>query len=243
MVSGGLLKYSQAGVEMHGYMASPAGGEAARPGVLVVHEWWGLDDYARHRADLLAALGYPALAVDLYGAGKTAASPDQAAALMHPLANDLPLLRARFMAALDRLRAQSGVDPQRIGAIGFCFGGGVVLHMARAGAPLKAVASFHGNLALAIAGDAGQLCARIAVYNGEADSLVSAESIAAFEADMRARGARYQLLQLPGARHGFSNPAATARARKFGMPVAYDDLADAASWAHMQLVFREVFSA
>ena len=186
-MGGRILKYSQAGLEMQGYLASPAGGKVVRPSVLVVHEWWGLNDYSRHRADLLAALGYPALAVDLYGAGRTAAKPDEAAALMHPLADDPALLRARFLAALDCLREQPGVDPARIGAIGFCFGGGVVLHMARAGAPLKVVASFHGNLALAIAGDAGQVRARIAVYNGEADSLISAASIAAFDATYAAK--------------------------------------------------------
>lgn len=242
-MTGKVVGYTHDGLEMRGYLALPGGGRAPRPGILVVHEWWGLNEYPRRRADMLAELGYPALAVDLYGGGRTAANPDEAGTLMHALIDDMATLRARFLAAMACLGQQPGVDAGRAGAIGYCFGGGVVLHMARAGAPLDAVASFHGSLGLAIVPGGGPMRARVVAYNGEADTFISAETLRAFEAEMRAAGARWQLVQLPGALHGFSNPAATARGQKYGLPLRYDELADQASWSHMQLLFRDVFGA
>jgi dienelactone hydrolase len=241
-VRGETLNYTAGGVEMNGYLAFDEALEGPRPGVLVVHEWWGCNAYARKRADMLAALGYTALAVDMYGHGKTADNPDQAGQLMTGVLEDMASGRARFTAALEALQGQASVDETRVAAIGYCFGGGVVVHMARAGAPLAAVASFHGSLGLAKAPGPDTIKARVVAYNGEADSLVSADDLATFKAEMEAVGARWQLVQLPGALHGFSNPQATVNGEKYGLPLGHDELADQASWAHMQLVLREAFA-
>ncbi len=157
------ITYGADGVNMNGYLAWGGAAEAPRPGVLVVHEWWGHNAYTRKRADMLAELGYTALAVDLYGEGRTADNPQDAGALMDELTGDLPALRARFGAALEVLRAHERVNAQHVAAIGYCLGGGVVLHMARYGAELDAVASFHGSLPLAVApeGEGAAITARV----------------------------------------------------------------------------------
>ncbi len=214
-----------------------------RPGVLVVHEFWGLNDYARNRAEMLAELGYTALAIDLYGEGKVAADRDEAGQLMTQLLADLPECRARFSAALELLKNHATVDENRTAAIGYCMGGGIVLHMARYGLDLDVVASFHGSLPLAIAptGEGGDVTARIVAYNGEDDSFIPAEAIKAFKAEMEKTGADYQFINLPGALHGFSNPEATAKGQQFNMPLRYDALADQSSWAHLQLLLQSAF--
>ena len=235
------VSYSAGGVDMVGELAFDAGLDGERPGVLVVHEWWGCNAYVRKRAAMLAELGYTALAVDMYGQGKTADNPDQAGALMNEVLEDMGAGRARFDAALAQLQAHDSVDAGRIAAIGYCFGGGVVLHMARAGAPLAAVASFHGSLGLTKAPGPELINTRVVAYNGEDDSFVPAEDIELFKAQMQAARANWQLVQLPGALHGFSNPQATANGEKYGLPLRYNELADQASWAHMQLVLKAAF--
>jgi len=225
---------------MVGYLAWDAEREGARPGVLVVHEWWGANDYVRRRAEQLAALGYVGFAVDLYGGGRIAADPQEAGALMNALTGDLPRMRERFNAALDRLRAEPLVAGAKLAAIGYCMGGGIVLHMACHGAGLAAVASFHGAVPLATAGLGGapRASARLAVYHGEADEFVTADHVRAFRRAMDAAGADLLYVPLPGATHGFTNPAATARGEKYGLPLRYSALADRVSWDHMQLVLR-----
>lgn len=212
-----------------------------RPAVLVVHEWWGRNAYACGRAQQLAALGYVGLAVDLYGDARQAENPEEAGQLMTALIQDMSVTRRRFEAARAALAALEFVDDTRMGAIGFCFGGGAVTHMARSGSPLKAVASFHGSLGLAITEGPDRVACRVAAYNGERDKLVPEADIAAFEAEMKKVGAPTYLVQLPGALHGFSNPAATGNGQKYGLPLAYDLLAEAAAWNHMCLLFRDVF--
>ena len=236
------VSYSGGGVDMKGFLAWDDSIEAKRPGILVVHEWWGHNQYPRTRAKMLASLGYTALAVDMYGDGKIADHPGDAGAFMTAVLENMESGRARFEAAHELLKGHATVDAGKTGAIGYCFGGGVVLHMARMGADLKAVASFHGSLPLATAPGVDQMHTRVVAYNGEADSFVSAGAIAAFKAEMEAAGADYDFIQLPGAIHGFSNPAATANGEKFGIPLKYSPLADEASWAHMQLVFAEAFA-
>lgn len=237
------ILYQADGVTMKGFLAWDDSISGQRPGVLVVHEWWGNNDYSRHRAEMLAALGYTALAVDMYGDGKTADHPDDAKKFMSAALENLPVARDRFNAALQQLKSQPTVNPEKIAAIGYCFGGGVVLHMARYGADLDAVASFHGSLPLGIApeGEGGPVKARVVVYNGEDDTFISPDAITAFQAEMDKAGARYQFINYPGAIHGFTNPEATARGEKFGMALAYSPLADQSSWDHMQLVFQSVF--
>ena len=236
--------YEGDGIEMTGYLAWDASADRPQPGVLVVHEWWGQNEYPRERARKLAGLGYTALALDIYGEGKQAEHPDDAGTFMRAALANLPGMRDRFNAALAVLREQPTVDPDNIAAIGYCFGGGVVLHMARYGADLKAVASFHGSLGLGIApeGEGSDVTARVVAYNGEADPWVTDEQISGLAASMESAGAQFELVSLPGATHGFSNPAADSNGEKFGLPLAYSPLADKASWAHMQLVLKEAFS-
>lgn len=236
--------YSAGGVDMKGYIAWDADIEGERPGVLVVHEWWGHNPFSRRRADVLAALGYTGMALDLYGNGQTAADPDEAGSLMNSLLADLFTLRSRFNAALASLQAHATTDAEKSAAIGYCMGGGIVLHMARYGANLKAVASFHGALPLGVAaeGEGGEVTARVAVYHGEDDVLIPDEAVTEFRAEMDRTGADCLFVPMPTALHGFSNPAATANGEKYGLPLRYDERADLASWNHMQLVLESAFS-
>ena len=238
------ITYSADGVDMNGYIAWDGSIEGERPGILIVHEWWGLGDFVRDRADTLAALGYTAMAVDMYGGGTTADNPDDAGALMTGLLGDLAGVRARFNAALAELQAHASVDAAKSAAIGYCMGGGIVLHMARYGADLNAVASFHGNLPLGVApdGEGGEVTARIAVYHGEDDVFISDEETAAFNAEMKKTGADCLFVTIPGAVHGFTNPIATANGEKYGIPLRYSELADRCSWDHMQLVLQSAFA-
>lgn len=228
---------------MKGFLAWDGAIGETRPGILVVPEFWGLNDYARTRAEMLAELGYTALAVDVYGDGKVAETRDEAAQLMTDLLADMPECRARCEAALELLKGHESVDPNRTGAIGYCMGGGIVLHLARYGLDLDVVASFHGSLPLAVAaeGEGADVTARVVAYNGEDDSFIPAEAIAAFKAEMEKTGADYQFINLPGALHGFSNPGATAKGREFNMPLKYSALADDCSWSHMQLLLQSTF--
>ncbi len=237
------ITYQAGDLKMKGFMAWDGAVSELRPGVLVVHEFWGLNDYARNRAEMLAELGYTAFAVDMYGAGKVAADRDEAGQLMTQLLADLPECRARFSAALDLLKAHETVDENRTAAIGYCMGGGIVLHMARYGLDLDVVASFHGSLPLAVApkGEGAEVTAKIVAYNGQADSFIPAAAIASFKAEMEKTGADYQFIQLPGALHGFSNPEATAKGELFNMPLKYDALADTCSWSHMRLMLQSTF--
>lgn len=237
------ISYRAGGVDMQGYIAWGADISGPRPGVLVVHEWWGVNDYARRRANMLAELGYTAMAVDMYGGGKQAGNPDEAGGLMNGLLADMAVVRERFNAALEQLQAHETTDASKTAAIGYCMGGGIVLHMARYGAPLNAVASFHGALPLGIAaeGEGGEVTARIAVYHGEDDQFFTDEQVADFKAEMRRTNADCLFVALPGCLHGFSNPLATTNGEKYGIPLRYDELADCCSWDHMQLVLAKAF--
>jgi len=237
------IGYSADGSDMKGYISWDARTGGKRPAILVVHEWWGYNEYTRKRADMLAALGYTAMAVDMYGDGKTADNPADAGGLMNDLLADPVGMRARFNAALGRLKAHATVDSSQVAAIGYCMGGGIVLHMARYGADLKAVASFHGSLQLAIAaeGEGGDVTARVAVYHGEDDVFVGSEAISAFHSEMKKAGADCLFITIPGAVHAFTNPQATANGEKFGIPLRYNELADRCSWDHMQLFLQSAF--
>jgi dienelactone hydrolase len=238
------FSYSAGGVEMSAYIAWDSLLEGERPGVLVVHEWWGNNPYARSRAKMLAELGYVGMALDMYGDGQIASNPDEAGALMNDLLSDLATVRSRFNAALDAMRAHPVVDAGNCAAIGYCMGGGIVLHMARYGADLKAVGSFHGALPLGVAaeGEGGEITARIGVYHGEDDVLIPAEAVTEFQAEMEKTGADCLFVTLPTALHGFSNTLATVNGEKYGLPLRYDARADAASWNHLQLLLLSAFS-
>jgi len=235
------VDYAAQGVTLKGYYAYDDATAGKRPGVLVVHEWWGLDDYARKRARMLAELGYAALAVDMYGDGKVATHPDDAGKFASETTKNFDVAKARFQAAQDILSRQPQVDGARIGAIGYCFGGGVVLNMARQGAELRGVASFHGSLAAAAPARPGGVKAKIIVFNGADDKFVSAEAIEAFKKEMTEAKADFRFENLPGAVHSFTNPDSTAMGNKFDMPIAYNAAADEKSWSDMQAFFKKAF--
>ena len=228
------------GTRLVGYHAWDDAISGPRPGVIVVHEWWGLNDYAKRRARDLAALGYSALAVDMYGDGRNTQHPDDAKAFMNAALADPAIPKARFQAGLDLLKAQPQTDPARLAAIGYCFGGKVVLYMARQGLPLAAVVSFHGALVTATPATPGSVKAKVLVEHGAADSFITAEQIAAFKAEMDQAGADYRFVELPGAKHGFSNPDADAH-KGHGLDLGYQKEADERSWADMQALFKDVF--
>ena len=240
-IAGKAAVYRAGGVSMNGFLAYDADIEGPRPGVLVVHEWWGLNDYARKRARMLAAMGYTALAVDMYGGGRQAAHPDEAGTFSSGLMKNFGTAKARFMAALEFLKKQKTVDPDRIAAIGYCFGGGIVLNMARQGVDLKGVASFHGSLTAVGPAQPGEIKARILVLHGADDAFVTPEQIDAFNREMKAAGADYQLVVYTGAMHSFTNPDADRYARKYKIPVGYNARADRESWAELAEFLAEMF--
>jgi dienelactone hydrolase len=235
------VSYSIEGLTMKGYYVYNDSIQGARPAVIVVHEWWGLNDYARKRADMLANLGYAALAVDMYGEGKIADHPDDAGKFAGEVSKNLPVMKARFDAAMALLKKSKFVDTSKIAAIGYCFGGGVVLAMAREGADLKAVVSFHGSLATDHPTEKGKLKAKVLVCNGADDKFISPESITALKAEMKAAGADFRFINYPGAIHAFTNPAATEMGKKFNMAIAYNKNADTKSWEEMKKLFRRTF--
>jgi dienelactone hydrolase len=227
------VSYPAGDVEAKGLLALPDL-EGKRPGVLVVHEWWGINDYARNRARMLAELGYVALAVDMYGDGKVATHPEDAGDFAKAVMSDLPEATARFKAGLKFLREQPEVDPDQIAAIGYCFGGGVVLQMAASGVEgLDAVASFHGSLGAEVA-EGVEPEARMLVLTGTADEFVPDQAVEEFEKRMKEAGANVTIVRYPGAKHGFTNPAADAAGEEFELPIGYDPEADRKSWSEMQ---------
>jgi dienelactone hydrolase len=239
-IKGEPVEYKAGGVTMKGYLAYDENMKGKRPGVLVVHEWWGHNEYARKRARMLAEMGYTALAVDMYGDGKTAMHPDDAGKFSSEVMKNFATAKVRFEAAEDFLKKQPTVDPARIAAIGYCLGGGVVLNMARQGADLKAVASFHGSMGVVKPAEAGKVKAKIRVYNGADDKFIPAEAIEGFKKEMTAAGVDYKFINYPGAIHSFTNPEATELGKKFNLPLAYNEKADKESWADMTQFFKEV---
>jgi dienelactone hydrolase len=235
------VAYTAGDTTCKGHIAYDGAAGEPRPGVLVVHEWWGLDDYIRGRARMLAELGYTALAVDMYGDGQTAADPEGAGALMSSVLGDMDAGTARFKAAFDALAGHPSVDAGRVAAIGYCFGGAMVLHGARIGMDLKGVVSFHGSLGSFHKPARGEVKARVLVCHGAADSLVSDEEIAGIEQEMAGAGADFRFVAYDGALHGFTNPEATANGERYGLPLKYDEAVDTRSWNDMKALFSEIF--
>lgn len=234
-IQGQEVTYQAGDATLKGYLAYDDAMSGQRPGILVVHEWWGHNDYARKRARLLAAMGYAALAVDMYGDGKQADHPKEAGEFAGEVSSNMEMATARFEAAMALLQQHAMVNPDRISAIGYCFGGGVVLQMARRGLDLDLVASFHGSLGTENRAGAGDIKARLLVFNGGADPFVKPEQIEAFKSEMDAANADYRFVSYPGVKHSFTNPGATAVGEQFNLPLVYDLEADHRSW----LTFRE----
>lgn len=232
------ITYHQGDTALKGYLVYDPAVTGPRPGVLVVHEWWGLNDYARSRADQLARLGYVALAVDMYGNGATAGTPQEAGAMMTPLKNNRPLMRERINAALATLKAQPQTDPKRVAAIGYCFGGTTVLELARSGAELAGVVSFHGGLDTPTPADAKNIRCKVLAAHGADDPYVPTAQVQAFQDEMRNAGVDWELNYYGDSVHGFTNPQNGADKAK---GVAYNEKADQRSWVAMKTFFAEIF--
>ncbi len=236
------VTYKAGNFIMQGYLAYDDSIVGKRPGILVVHEWWGLNEYARERARMLAQLGYTAFAVDMYGDGKQADHPDKAAEFSAAVRQNLPAATKRFTAAMEVLKKNPTVDPEQIGAIGYCFGGGVVLEMARQGLDLDAVVSFHGSLSTDNPAKPGEIKARILICNGADDKMTTQADIEAFKKEMDAAGVDYKFITYPNAKHSFTNPGADIYAEKFNIPVGYNAAADKKSWQDMEKFLQQTFA-
>lgn len=236
------VTYRAGQVDSQGFLAYPDDGEP-RPGVLVVHEWWGHNEYSRSRARDLAELGYTALAVDMYGEGKTAAHPKDAGAYASMVRNNQIEMTTRFTAAMKFLQSQDQTRNGPSAAIGYCFGGNVVLQMARNGLPgLVGVASFHGSLGIREPNPPAKVKARVLVCTGESDLFVKPDQIKVFQEKMRAAGADLKFINYPDAMHSFTNPEADKFAKEFGLPLGYNAKADKASWSELEDFLRGLFS-
>ena len=235
-----VVDYTAGDTALQGFLAWNDATPGKRPGVLVVHEWWGHNEHARKQAERLADAGYVAFALDMYGKGKVTTHPADAKQLVAEATADAARVRARFDAALAVLRADPHVDPEKIAVVGYCFGGKVALDMARAGADVDAVIAIHAALAPSVQAAPGQVKARILVLTGGADPMVPAEQVRAFEAEMKAAGADARVITYPAAKHGFTNPDAD----KAGVPsLGYDPAADRASFQEMVSFLRATLGA
>ena len=237
------LVYEQGGVKLESYLAYDDQIKTLRPGVLVVPEWWGLNDYAKGRARQLAQLGYVALAVDMYGGGQATTDPKKAGELSGQFYGK-PLMAERAQAALDQLLQTGLVDAKRVAAIGFCFGGAVCQTLAYSGAPLVGIVSFHGSLVPASPEAAAKNQARFLICHGALDPFAKPEAIAAFKQSLDDGKIDYQFVTYSGAVHAFTNPDADAIAAAAGMKgIGYNEAAARRSWQLMQQFFGEIFAA
>lgn len=236
------VDYTVNGETFTGYMAWNDSDQGKRPGVLVVHEWWGHNEFARDQAEKLAAAGYTAFALDMYGEGKVTDHPKEAQAFMKEATGDPDVLQARFAAAMEQLRGHSTVDDDLIAAQGYCFGGAVVLNMARMGMDLDGVVSYHGSLGSPITPEPGDITARIQVYTGGADQMVPAERVGSFVTSMQQAEADFSVTSFPGVLHSFMNPGADAIAEEHDMPVGYDKDAAERSWEGTMRFYEAIFT-
>ena len=226
------------GASLNSFLVYDDSVRTKRPAVLVVPEWWGLTEYAKRRARELSKLGYVALALDVYGDGKIADNPDSAGKFAMPFYQHPEKAKARIDAAIAKLKTLPQVDTANIGAIGYCFGGGILINTARLGDDLKAVVSFHGSL-LGTPARKDLLKTKLLVLHGNADPLVNPQ-VAQFKKQMDSIGADYKFIGYDSAMHAFTNPDATELGKKFKMPIAYNAAADTASWKEMQTFFGNV---
>ena len=223
------VTYSINGQQFMAYYAKPLKMTKKTKTVLIVHEWWGLNEYPKERALQIAKEGNIGFCIDMYGKGKIALNPKDAQTLAMPFYKDPEFSFGRFMAGYREALKIEGVDSSRMVAIGYCFGGSVVLNAAKMGAPVDGVVSFHGNLA-GIPTDKAKLKAAILVCNGGADSFVPEEDIKEFKKQMAEVGADLTFINYPDATHAFTNPHSTEVGRKFSMPISYNEAADKQSW-------------
>lgn len=232
------IEYKQGNTLLEGYLAYDDVVKVKRPGVLVVHEWNGLQSYVKKRTQQLAKLGYVAFAVDIYGKGIRPKNPEESAKQANIYRQDRKLLRARAKAGLQVLQKYPLTDSQRIAAIGYCFGGGTVLELARSGVNIGGVVSFHGNLDTPDTNDAKNIKAKVLVLHGADDPFVPEQQVQAFEKEMRLGNVNWQLISYGGALHSFTNPEAQNNPKG----AIYNVIADQRSWQAMKQFFAEIFA-
>jgi len=233
-----IVEYRQGATILEGYLAWDDANGAKRPGVLIVHEWTGINDHMKQRAEMLARLGYVAFAADIYGKGIRPVAQTEAAKTAGIYKDDRPLMRARVRAGLEELKKQKYVDPQRIAAIGYCFGGTTVLELARDAADIQGVVTFHGGLSTPTPQDAKNIKAKVLALHGADDPFVKADEVAAFQDEMRKGGVDWQFISYGNAVHSFTNKAAGSDNSK---GAAYNENADRRSWEAMKAFFAEIF--
>lgn len=232
------VTYRDGSTTLQGYLAWDDSVTGRRPAVMVVHEWWGLNDYAKRRARMLAALGYAAFAVDMYGDAKVTEHAKEASTWAKQITENIAGWRRRALAGLHVLRQQSMVDPQRLAAIGYCFGGATVMELAYTGADLRGVVSFHGSLPIPSENEARQIRASVLAANGAADAFVPQARVARFQQALEQAGVDWHMVICGGAHHAFTNPSAD----RYGIEnIRYNRKADERSWRHMEQFLEEVF--
>jgi dienelactone hydrolase len=232
------IEYQHDGKSLRGFLAYDDVAQGKRPGVLIVHEWTGHNPYVRKRAQQLAKLGYVAFALDMYGKGVLAKNPQEAARMAAPFKKDRKMMRDRATAGLEVLLKQPQVDTGRVAAIGYCFGGTTVLELARGGAGLAGVVSFHGDLSTPNPEDARNIKAKVLALHGADDPFVPPDQVAAFEDEMRKANVDWQLVKYGDAVHSFTNPGAGSDKKR---GAAYNARADRRSWHAMKDFFGEIF--
>ena len=232
-----LIEYKEGETVLEGYLVYDDAVKGKRPGVIVVHDWMGFGEYGNHRAEQLAQLGYAALAVDIYGKGVRPQDAKEASTQATIYKSNRPLLRDRAMAGMDVLKQHSLVDPDRVAAIGYCFGGTTVLELARGNVDLAGVVSFHGGLSTPTPA-AGPVKSKVLVLHGADDPYVPPEEVAAFQKEMNQAGADWQMVYYSGAVHSFTRPDAGNDNSK---GAAYNEKADKRSWEEMRQFFKEIF--
>jgi len=232
------VTYKDGDTTLKGFVVYDDAVKGKRPGIVLVHEWWGITQHMHNEARRFAQNGYTAFIADMYGDARTADNPKDAGALAGGVMKNPAVMESRFNAARAQLARHPSVDGGKIGASGYCFGGAVVINMARAGADLGAVAGFHASLGLNTPAPApGTVKAKVLVLNGAADPFVKPEQYAALKKDMEAAKADYRVVEYPGAVHAFTNPEATALGKKFNLPLAYDDRANKVAKAEADKLF------
>jgi len=231
------IEYKQGDTTCEGYLAYDDSVKGPRPGVLVVHDWMGMGDYARMRADMLAKLGYVAFAADIYGKGVRPKDSKEAGGLAGKYKGDRVLLRARANAALDTLEKQAQCDPKHVAAIGYCFGGTTVLELARSGADINGIVTFHGGLDTPTR-DAKNIKCKVLICHGADDPYVPAADVVALQDELRTAKIDWQMIFYSGAVHSFTRPDAGSDNSK---GAAYNEKADKRSWEAMKDFFAEIF--
>ena len=235
-----VIPYMHGDTQLQGYLVYDDSFGQPQPGIMVVHEWWGLNDYAKKRAEQLASLGYVAFAADMYGRGKVTSHPNQASEWMSQITKNVGFWKDRALTGLEILKKNERVDPSRLGAIGYCFGGSTVQQLAYSGADLKAIVSFHGGLINPPAKASDLVKASFLICHGADDPFVTEQDLQKYLSLMKATSLDWEMIIYGGAKHSFTNPDAD----KAGMEaLKYNPVADRRSWAQMKLFFNEFFSS